>query len=301
MTDVTLEGLRVCREIALLGSFSAAARSLGYSQPAISRQVGAMEDAVGQRLFVREARGVSVTAAGAVMLEHAAHILGGVHTLERSLESLADRLTGRVAVGAFPAAMSVLVPRAVAHLDTEHPGLRVSLVEAATPALLRDLRSGRLDVVVVGVGSGLADYDLSDLSVHRLYAGDLCVAVPEDHRLATSAEVDVAQLTDEHWIAGAGSAAEPQFAAWPTLADPVIRFRLRSWPARFGMVAAGLGICLLPELAARSVPAGVTVIGVKDPDWTGRATLAVTRIEPAHSVSAVIQALRSSVDQLAPG
>ncbi|MDO3639931.1 LysR family transcriptional regulator, partial [Mycolicibacterium arseniciresistens] len=95
---MTLEGLRVCREIALLGSFTAAARSLGYSQPAVSRQVAAMEDAAGYRLFAREVRGVSLTPAGAVVVEHAARVLGATAALRHELEGLGDRLAGRVAV-----------------------------------------------------------------------------------------------------------------------------------------------------------------------------------------------------------
>ena len=296
MAEMTLEGLRVCREIAQLGSFTAAAHALGYSQPAISRQVAAAESALGYRLFIREVRGVSVTPAGALLAEHAARILGGVETLLHDLHSLDDRLAGRVAVGAFPAAMSVLIPRAVAHLGTEHPGLTVALTEASTPALLRDLRGGRLEIAVIGAGTGLPDYDLSELATHQVYAGDLCVAVPAGHRLARSRAVAVHDLADEPWIAGIGAAGDPQFAAWPTLKEPLVRFRVRGWPARLGLVAAGLGVCLLPELAALSVPAGVTVIGVDDPTWLGRRTVALTRPDPAGSVLAVVAALRAAAD-----
>jgi DNA-binding transcriptional LysR family regulator len=298
VAEVTIEGLRVCREIALHGSFSAAARSLGFSQPAISRQVAALEDAVGQRLFVREVRGVTPTPAGALVAEHAARILGGVTALHHEVHSLGDRLAGRVAVGAFPAAMSVLVPRAVASLHSAHPGLLVTLAEASTPSLLRDVASARLDLAVIGVGTGLPDYDLEGLAVHRIYAGDLCVAVPTGHRLAGSATVPARELTDESWVAGTGSAGDPQFAAWPTLSDPVIRYRVRGWPARLGLVAAGLGVCLLPELAARSVPAGVTVINVDDPTWLGRRTLALCRAQPAEPVLVVVAALRSAAAHL---
>lgn len=300
MADITLEGLRVCREIALLGSFTAAARSLGYSQPAISRQVAAMEDATGYRLFAREVRGVSVTPAGALLVEHAARILGGVGALHHDLVSLGDRLAGRVAVGAFPTAMPVLVPRAVAQLSTEHPGLLVTLTEASTPTLLRDLRGGRLDVAVIGVGAGLPTYDVDGLVSRQIYAGDLCVAVPVGHRLASSSVVAVRELTDEAWIAGTGSAGDPQFTAWPTLTDPVIRFRVKAWPARLGLVAAGMGVCLMPELAARSVPDGVTTVRVEDPNWLGRRTLALTRSEPSDAALAVVTALRSAAGEIGP-
>jgi DNA-binding transcriptional LysR family regulator len=298
MAEVTLEGLRVCREIALAGSFSAAARAMGYSQPAVSRQVAAMEAAVGYRLFARDVRGVSVTPAGAAVTEYAARILGTVAALHHELDSLGDHLAGRVAVGAFPAAMSVLVPRAVARLAVDHPGLVVALTEAATPALLRDLRGGRLDVVVTATGPGLPDYDVDGLGRHRIYAGDMCVAVPSGHRLASARRVAVGELAAEPWIVGAGSAGDPQFGAWPTLTDPVIRYSMTGWPARLGLVAAGLGVCLMPELAARSVPEGVTTVKVDDPAWLGRSALALTAPAPVEGARAVVAALRTVAEEL---
>ncbi len=295
---MTLEGLRVCREIALHGSFTAAARSLGYSQPAISRQVAAIESAVGYRLFVRELRGVSATPAGLRVIEHAARILEGVASLREDLAALGDRLSGRVGLGAFPSAMSVLVPRAIARLAVDHPALVVKPIEAATPSLLRDVHGGRLDIALIGTGSGLPDYDLDGLRQYRVYAGDLRVAVPDGHRLAGLSRVAVAELVHESWVAGAGSAGDPQFAAWPTLADPVIRYRVRSWPARLGLVAAGLGVCLLPALAAQSVPPGVRCIDVEDPAWLGRQTVAVLGGQAGDPALAVVAALRAVAAEL---
>ncbi|GAS96692.1 LysR family transcriptional regulator [Mycolicibacterium canariasense] len=298
MADVTLDGLRVCREIALTGSFSAAARTLGYSQPAISRQVAAMEAAVGYRLFAREVRGVSLTPAGAAVVAHAARILGAVSGLHREIDALGDRLAGRVTVGAFPASMAVLIPRAVARLSTEHPGLVVAPIEAATPTLLHDLRSGRLQVAVIATGQGLPDYDLDEFARYRLPSGDLCVAVPTGHRLDGAGRIDVRELIGETWIVGAGSAGDPQFGAWPTLTDPVIGHRVAGWPARLGLVAAGLGICLIPGLAARSVPRGVTTVIVDDPSWSGRAALALTEKSVSDGARAVVAALRTTAEEL---
>ncbi|MDG4663745.1 LysR substrate-binding domain-containing protein [Mycobacterium sp. 236(2023)] len=299
MADFTLEGLTVCREVALRGSFSAAARALGYSQPAVSRQIAAIESAAGHQLFLRELRGVTLTPAGVRVVEHAARILNEVAALEHDLERVDDALAGRVAVGAFPAAMAALVPRAVALLADAHPGMAVTLTEAATPTLLRDLRSGRVDVAVIGVGSGLPDYDLDGLHQYRVYAGDLCVAVPAGHRLGEATSVPVRELVDETWIAGTGSAGDPQFAAWPTLSEPVIGHRVRSWPARLGLVAAGLGVCLLPALASTAVPAGVWCIDVDDPAWEGRRTLAITAPTAGEPTLAVVEALRSAADGIA--
>ena len=294
MSELTVSGLRVVREIALSGSFTAAARLLGYSQPAISRQVAAIEAAAGETLFVREPRGVRVTAAGAVVVEHAGRILASVDALRQDLAGLGDRLAGRVKLGAFPAATAVLAPRALALLHAEHPGLEVVLSEGATPTLLRHLRAERLGLAVIGVGAGLPDYDLGGLEHQVVFAGGLRVAVADSHRLAQADTVAAAELAGETWIVGDDSGGDPQFRAWPTLADPSIGYTVRGWPARFGLVAAGLGICLVPEIAALSAPAGVTTVAVEDPGWLGRSVVAVTPREPAAEAVAIVDALRAS-------
>lgn len=258
-----------------------------------------MEDAVGHRLFTREVRGVTLTDAGSIVVEHAARILNGVTALRHDLDSLGDQFAGRISVGGFPAAMSVLVPHTVARLGRDHPGLTFTLTEASTPALLRDVHRGRIDIAVIAVGDGLPEYDLVGLATHRVYGGGLCVAVPNGHRLAGASQVPVRDLSEEPWIAGTGSAGDPQFAAWPTLHDPEIRYRVRGWPARLGLVAAGLGVCLIPVMAARSVPDGVTTVGVEDPTWPGRRTLAVTALQPTEPVLVVVAALRGAAAELA--
>lgn len=298
MGELTVAGLRVVREIALTGSFTAAARLLGYSQPAISRQVAALETAIGYPLFVREGRGVRLSPAGAVVVEHASRILTGVEALHQDLAALDDRLAGRIKLGAFPSATAVLVPQALARLRAEHPGLEVALAEGPTPTLLRQLRARRLAVAVIGVGEGLPDYDLSGLEQEIVFAGGLCVAVPADHRLAGTDVVPVTELVGETWIAGAGGGGDPQFRAWPTLTDPVIGHAVRGWPARLGLVAAGLGICLVPEVAALSVPAGVVTIGVDDPAWLGRMTVAVTPPDLSAEVAALIAALHHASEDI---
>jgi DNA-binding transcriptional LysR family regulator len=298
MSELSVAGLRVVREIALTGSFTAAARLLGYSQPAISRQVAAMEAAAGYPLFIREGRGVRVSPAGAVVLEHAGHILAGVDALRQDLTALDDRLAGRIKLGAFPSATAVLVPRALARLRTEHPRLDVALAEGPTPTLLRQLRARRLGVAVIGVGAGLPDYDLTGLEQEIVFAGGLCVAVPAEHRLAGAGVVSVAELAGETWVAGDGADGDPQFRAWPTIADPVIGHVVRGWPARLGLVGAGLGLCLVPEVAARSVPAGVVTIAVEDPSWLGRMTVAVTAAAPSAEATAVVTALRRAGEDI---
>ena len=298
MAEVTLTGLRVIREVAATGSFTAAAASLGYTQSAISRQVAMMEAAAGTALFERHARGVRPSAAGALLARHATTALGVIDSAEQELAGLRDRLAGRLAIGVFPAAAAVLVPRALAVLRTRHPGLAVTLDEGATPALLARLRGGRTEVVVIGTGEGLPGYDLTGLRQDVLIEDDLRIAVPAGHRLAHRPRVAVAELRDETWIAGRGGRGEPQFGAWPTLAEPRIGHAVRNWTTRLGMVAAGLGIALLPGVAARSVPVGVAVVRVEDPGWRGRAAVVVTRADRSVAAAAVVEVLREQAVEL---
>lgn len=291
MAEVTLTGLRVIREVAATGSFTAAAASLGYTQSAVSRQVAMMEAAAGTTLFERHARGVRPSPAGALLARHATTALAVVDTAEQELAGLRDRLAGRLTIGAFPAAAAVLVPRALAVLRTRHPGLAVTLEEGATPALLARLRGGRTEVVVIGVGDGLPGYDLAGLRQDVLTEDDLRVAVPAGHRLA-GRRADVGDLRDETWIVGRGGRGEPQFGAWPTLEEPRVGHAVHSWTTRLGMVAAGLGVALLPGVAAASVPAGVAVVSVEDPAWRGRSAVVVTRHDRSAGAAAVVDALR---------
>ncbi|MFI6290942.1 LysR family transcriptional regulator [Nonomuraea sp. NPDC050790] len=292
MAEFTITGLRVVHQVATAGSFTRAAEQLGYTQSAVSRQVAAMESAAGARLFDRRGRGVALTPAGQVLLRRADETLAGLAATELELASLRDRLAGRLAVGAYPTAAMALVPRAMAQVTSGHPGLAVDLEEAATPALLRRLRAGRLDVAVIGVGQGLPDYDLTELSQTPLLQGELLVAVPATHRFTGHARVTVQDLAREHWIAGDGAPGEPQFGAWPTLTDPRIAHTARSWSTRLGLVAAGLGITVIPSLVLPALPAGVRAVGVTDSRWSGRATAAVTRPRPSAQARAMVTALR---------
>ncbi|MCP2264093.1 LysR family transcriptional regulator [Promicromonospora thailandica] len=292
MAELTVTALRVVQAVVATGSFTATADLLGYTQSAVSRQVAAAEAAAGATLFVRGARGVAPTPAGERVARRAAAALAEIDAVPTDLARLADRLAGRVVLGAFPTATWVLVPCAVGVLRQRHPGLTVDLREASTPAQLRQLRAGRLDVAVVAVGADLPAYDLDGLRTDHLVDGRSLLAVARGHRFAGWEQVPVAELADEDWVVGTGLSGDPQFGAWPTLPAPRVAYSAREWHARLGLVAAGLGITTLPEIAAAAVPAGVVTVPVDDPAWLGRAAVAVTRPERAPGAAAVVAVLR---------
>jgi DNA-binding transcriptional LysR family regulator len=294
--SLTLAGLRVVQEVAARGSFTAAADALGYTQSAVSRQVAAMEEAAGAPLFERLPRGVRPTGAGTVLLRHAAALLERADAATLELRGLRDRLEGRLAVGAFPSALSVLVPRALARLRRAHPAVVVNLREGTTPTHLRRLRAGRLEVAVIALGDDLP-YPLDDLRADPLLEGGLLVAVPSGHRLARRDTVDLADLEDEAWIVGDAAAGDPQFGVWPGLPGRVA-FAVRDWPARLGLVAAGLGLAVVPAIAAGALPPGVVVVAVDDPQSVRRSVVAVTRPERSPSAMALVEALREEAQTI---
>lgn len=297
---LTITGLRVVEQAALLGSFSAAADALGYTQSAISRQVAAIEAAVGAPLFDRSARGVRLTEAGTVLVEHSTAVFAALEAAETAIARIRERLEGRLALGAIPVAMSVLVPRAIARLSLVNPDLDISLHEGSTPILIERVRHGLVDIAVIALGEELPQYDLGGLRRDVLLVGGLQVAVPADHRLAGRERVPVGELRDEAWIVGqAAGENEPVFAAWPTLTDPRVSYAGRDWPTRLGMVAAGLGIAVLPNIGAAAVPAGVVVIDIDDPAHKKRSAAALTPLEPTAAAHAMVAALRTEAARIA--
>ncbi|MDA0161580.1 LysR substrate-binding domain-containing protein [Solirubrobacter ginsenosidimutans] len=295
--DLTLTGLRVVQEVAARGSFTAAADVLGYTQSAISRQVAAMEAAAGAPLFERHARGVRPTLAGTVLLRHAGPVLERVDTARLELGGLRDRLEGRLALGAYPTALAVLVPRALARLRAAHPAITVTLREGTTPTHLRRVRAGRLELAVVALDPDALD-TVQDLSADVVYEGGLLLAVAETHRFAQRGTVDVGELATEPWIVGDSGAGDSPFGAWPGLKSPRIAHSVRDWPARLALVANGFGIAVVPGMHATTVGPGVALVAVDEPIPIRRVAVAVTRADRSPSAAATITALREEAAAL---
>ena len=300
MPEFSITGLRVVLEVRRTGSFSIAADRLGYTQSAISRQIAASENAAGTPLFVRHARGVRPTAAGEALARHAATILDGVTAAEQELAGLRDQVAGRLSAACFPAAAATLMPRAIAAVTRTHPGLVVRLRVDPSPKQLVALRRGRIEVAVIATGPGLPDYDLDGVALTGLRTSrGPGIAVAEGHPLAARHQVTPGDLVDQPWIVGGATPESPEFGAWPGLAEPVIAFTARDWPTRFGLVAAGLGIALVPGIAADAVPRGVRWIPVQDDGGgLGRQGWAVTAVEPTAAAAALVRALVDEASRL---
>ncbi|MGW0466941.1 LysR family transcriptional regulator [Streptomyces sp. NPDC003027] len=256
--------LRVLRAVAATGSFSAAARELGCTQPAVSQQMKALESSAGTPLLIRTGREMRLTQAGEALVRHASGILAGLTAAEEEVAAIAGLRAGRVRLVSFPSGSSTLVPTALAALRAAHPGTRVSLVEAEPPRSVEMLRDGDCDVALAfRYGAGPAEWD--DLVVRPLLADRLVGLVPDSHRLADAESVAIAELADEPWIAGCPRCRRQLVEVCEEAGfTPRIDFATDDYPAVVGLVGAGLGVAVLPRLALESVrPKGARTVTVE--------------------------------------
>jgi molybdate transport repressor ModE-like protein len=256
--------LRVLRAVAATGSFSAAARELGCTQPAVSQQMKALESSAGTPLLIRTGREMRLTQAGEALVRHASGILAGLTAAEEEVAAIAGLRAGRVRLVSFPSGSSTLVPTALAALRAAHPGTRVSLVEAEPPRSVEMLREGDCDVALAfRYGAGPDEWN--DLVVRPLLADRLVGLVPEGHRLADAESVGIAELAEEPWIAGCPRCRRQLVDVCEEAGfTPRIDFATDDYPAVVGLVGAGLGVAVLPALAIESVrPKGARTVTVE--------------------------------------
>ncbi|WP_432248256.1 LysR family transcriptional regulator [Streptomyces sanyensis] len=285
--------LRVLRAVAATGSFSAAARELGCTQPAVSQQMKALEASAGTPLLVRTGREMRLTQAGEVLVRHAAGILAGLTAAEEEVAAIAGLRAGRVRLVSFPSGSSTLVPTALAALRAAHPGTRVSLVDAEPPRSVEMLREGDCDVALA-FRYGSAGAEWGDLAVRPLLTDRLVGLVPEGHRLAGAGTVAIGDLAEEPWIAGCPRCRRQLVDVCEDAGfAPRIDFATDDYPAVIGLVRAGLGVAVLPELALESVrPQGVRTIAVDPP--VRREIVALTLPDLAQ-----VPAVAATLDHLA--
>ena len=301
MADWSLTGLRVLREVAARGSFTAAAEALRYTQSAVSRQVAALESAAGRPLFERGPRGVTLTPAGDALLRHASTVLDEVDAARRELEGLTAAATGRLRVGAFPTALAALVPRALAGLRRDRPGVDVSLREGSTPSQLRRVAAGSTDVAAVGVLPGSRPSRDRRIALEHLADDPLLVAVGPDHRFARRRSVEIEELSSESWIAASLKADDTLLGAWRWAEwTPRVEFVVREWTAKLGLVAANLGVTLVPGLAASAVRSDVHLVRIRSERQASRTVMIATRAKAQGSeASAFAERLHETAARLA--
>jgi DNA-binding transcriptional LysR family regulator len=278
--------LRVLKEVAYRGSFSAAADALSYTQSAISQQIATLEAETGMALLERHPRGVSLTAAGQTLVGHAEGILARLEAAESSLEAIAGLRGGRLRVASFPTAGATLMPLAIATFRNSYPDVELTLAEGEPEQIVPRLRAGELDLAL------LFEFDdetlaLEDMTRTELLDDPMYLALPRAHALATKDRLRLWDLAGEAWVQTSRASPCALHVVRSCHAagfEPNVAFESDDYQTVQGLVAAGVGVALIPELALSVVREDI-VIRALSPAPPIRQVLAATpagaRLVPA--------------------
>ncbi|MEW2079691.1 LysR family transcriptional regulator [Streptomyces sp. NPDC013433] len=298
---LNLERLRTLDALARHGSVSGAAEGLHITTSAVSQQMSKLEREVGQRLLAKNGRGVRLTDAGRLLAEHAARILSQVELAQSDLEAQRGQVAGELRVAAFPTAARGLFPVALRDLRERHPALRVRSREQEPEQGIRGVVRGDVDLAVVldwynkpmPLPDGLVKAPLLDDPAD--------VALPAAHRFAGRDEADLADFAEDEWITwGEGEFCHEwlMFTLRSKGIEPVIGHRAAESHTQLGLVAAGLGVCIVPLLGRDPLPDGVVTVPLRQ--RVRRHVFVVWRADADRrpSIRAAVQALRAAGEQV---
>lgn len=258
--------LRVLREVAHRGSISAAAAALDYTQSAVSQQVAALEAETGLTLLERHPRGVTLTAAGQTLVGHAEGILAQLGAAEEALEAISGLRGGRLRMASFPSAGATLMPRAIAAFRAAYPGVELSLAEGEPEEIAPRLRGGELDLALLfefGEESPLGER----ITRVELLEDEMFLALPREHRFAARAQLRLSDLAGEAWV----QTSEPSPCARHVVRcchaagfEPNVAFESDDYQTVQGLVAAGVGVALIPRLALSPPREDIAIRSLRD-------------------------------------
>lgn len=255
--------LRTLEAIVRLGSFAAAAGELGYTQSAVSQQIAELERRVGARVVAR--RPVRATAAGAVLLRTEAAISTSMSRAATELAALDEGAAGEVRLGAFISAAASIVPPALAELRRSHPGVHITLRELEQEESYALLIKGEIDLAITFDYQHAPDAVPEGITRRRLADDPIMVVLPLDHPLSQSASIDPDEVPTEAWINTAVDVADLTASreADSPGAGHRLDFKGQDFRTALNLVAAGLGVALLPRLVLAGQPATVVTLPIR--------------------------------------
>jgi DNA-binding transcriptional LysR family regulator len=266
--------LRVLCEVAREGSFSGAAASLGYTQPAVSRQIALLEAETGATLVRRVPQGAILTDAGRLLVERGETVLARLDGIEDELKALAGLDGGRLRLASFASAAAAIVPVAIAEFRQRHPAVELNIVMADPIDSLPRLRAGELDMALshdplgvpmestgaVTLGEG---EQTGGIQLVHLFDDPMYVAMPVGHPLADASALSLDCFAEEPWmLATTHSCPDSRLflrACHEAGFEPRIAFQNDDYPAILGFVAAGVGVALVPDMVVRGIRDDVVV------------------------------------------
>jgi DNA-binding transcriptional LysR family regulator len=297
MQDLRL--LTVLREVALRGSFSAAAESLSYTQPAVSQQIARLEHQVGVKLIERDPRGIRLTPAGEVLVRHTERILAQLSEAEAELGEVAAQARGRLRIAAFATAAGTIVPRAIAAFRHLRPAVHVELDLVDPPDAIPALRRGEFEIAVTEEFGFAGEADLAGLVVEHLMDDPLWVSLPVKHPLATRRAIDLTELRDEEWmlVGLRGTCADSNIvlrACADAGFEPRVHQISDDYFAIQGLVASGMGVALVPGLALASTRDDVAVRPVSGRPPRRRIAAVTTGEASGGAIATMLECLREA-------
>jgi DNA-binding transcriptional LysR family regulator len=259
--------LRVLKAVAEHGSFSAAADALSYTQPAISQQIAALEKRAGTTLVDRGSRGVRLTDAGQVLVEHAEVVIARLAAAEAELEAMAGVRGGRLRLSSFPTAGASLLPPAVAEFSRRHPDVELTFLEQEPEDAARALRSAELEIAIVFEYRDLEAPEFErmyeGIELHPLIDDPMYLALPQHHPLAHRARVRLQDFAEDTWIQETGThswcGSFHEACCSAAGFQPRVGFHSDDYNVVQGLIAAGVGISLLPGLALTNVREDIVI------------------------------------------
>jgi LysR family hydrogen peroxide-inducible transcriptional activator len=259
--------------IAATGSFSRAAEQCHVAQPSLSQQVSKLEDELGTRLFDRLGRSVRLTDAGRIFLPHARTVLQQTELARSEVEGRRRDARGTVIVGVIPTIAPYYLPERIGAFTQRFPEATLRVVEETTPVLVESLRSLAIDIAILSLPLRHREFEVVPLLTEKLYA-----ALPPDHPRSRAATISLRELREErfvllresHCFRGIALAA-----CHRARLDPRVAFESGQFSSLLGMVAAGMGVSLVPEMAIdRSFPCSY----VRVSDAKATRTIAAARL-----------------------
>ena len=271
--------MRVLLHVANSGSLAAAALELGYSASAVSQQIRALEREVGTAVVARRGRGIVLTEPGRALVRHGQRIFEQLDAAQAEVDAIAGLRSGVLRFGWFSTAGAVLVPRAIARFRARHPDIELILEEADPDACVAELRTGELDLAVVYVFETDAPLP-DDLELEPLLEERLHIALPPGHRLARQRRIDIAELAGDTWIQGVkhGSTLTTLPEACRRAGfEPRIALQTDNPVAWQGLVAAGVGVAVIPQLMLATARPEIVVRELDAPGLGRAVSLATPR------------------------
>lgn len=281
--------LRYVCAIAETGSFSRAAERCQVAQPSLSQQVLKLEEDLGSRLFDRLGRSVRLTEAGRAFLPHARSILSQMETARSSVADKWTDVRGSVSVGVIPTIAPYLMPRYTKAFAKKYPEAKLRIVEETTPILIESLRDLSIDLAILALPLRHKDLELFPLCTEPLFA-----VLPKDHPRAAAESLALKDLRGESFVMlRDGHCFRDLSISACTRARiaPRIAFESGQFSSLFGMVAAGVGISLVPEMAIDR-NAGCRYVRLSDARATRTVVAAILR---GRSFNRVQQAFLSGI------